>query len=227
MKSFDPANDHEAEFDRVADAYDAQHRASIRASGEDPEYFSRYKADCLKRAKAQGAALDFGCGIGNVTRHLAEVFGEVSGYDPSEKSLQLARKSCPQMRFSSNLNDFRQASFKSIVLANVLHHVPPTERDAVLGSLKPLLAPGGRLFVFEHNPLNPLTRRAVRDCEFDQDAVLLRRAEVTSRLTRAGFSALESQYIVFFPRALAPMRPLEPRLSWLPLGAQYMVSARA
>jgi hypothetical protein len=34
------------------------------------------------------------------------------------------------------------------------------------------------------------------------------------------------RYRVFFPHALAALRPLERLLAWLPLGAQYYVCAR-
>ena len=86
-----------------------------------------------------------------------------------------------------------------------------------------LLAPGGRLFVFEHNPLNPVTRRAVAACDFDDDAVLLWPWQARRVLRSAGLRDVRLDYIVFFPRSLARLRPLEPRLAWLPLGAQVMV----
>jgi SAM-dependent methyltransferase len=218
MKGFDP------QFDSVAKDYDSQHRASIRASGEDPSYFSEYKAQCLLRARAESPMLDFGCGIGNVTKCLQKRFSDVTGYDPSENSLQIARTECPGVTFTSDLASVKKDTFKSAVLANVLHHVPPQERDALLETIRASLTPGGRLFVFEHNPLNPLTLRAVRDCPFDADAVLLRRKETESRLRRAGFSRINGDYIVFMPHALAALRPLEPKLAWLPMGAQYLVS---
>ncbi len=40
---------------------------------------------------------------------------------------------------------------------------------------------------------------------------------------RSAFSA----YIVFFPKSFALLRPLEPLLGWLPLGAQYVVHSHA
>jgi hypothetical protein len=43
-------------------------------------------------------------------------------------------------------------------------------------------------------------------------------------LATAGLRDVRLDYIVFFPRILAALRPLEPRLGWLPLGAQVLVT---
>ena len=45
--------------------------------------------------------------------------------------------------------------------------------------------------------------------------------ETITLLADAGFREAKSDYIVFFPRMLAALRPLERWLSPLPLGAQY------
>jgi SAM-dependent methyltransferase len=222
-QSFDPAA--EAEFDRHAAGYDEMHRSSIAASGEDPAYFARYKRDVLLRllGGTRGAKiLDFGCGIGNLTEFLVESFDDVSGYDPSPKSVELAKKRVPRAVFVHEMDGLPKDHFDAAVVANVLHHVKPAERDDLLRGVVERLAPGGRLVVFEHNPLNPLTRRAVAACPFDEDAVLLWPWEATRLLARAGLSRVKRDFIVFFPRALASLRPLEPKLRALPVGAQIV-----
>jgi hypothetical protein len=78
--------------------------------------------------------------------------------------------------------------------------------------------------LFEHNPLNPLTRKAVRGCKFDRDAELLGRRETARLLTEAGLFP-RRRYIEFFPRESGLLRRIEVRLGWLPLGAQYVVFA--
>jgi hypothetical protein len=85
-----------------------------------------------------------------------------------------------------------------------------------------LLVRGGRLVVFENNPLNPLTRKAMRDCIFDENAVWLYPREVKRRLADAGLTRRKLDYIVFFPRFLSALRPLEPRLARVAFGAQMV-----
>jgi len=44
-------------------------------------------------------------------------------------------------------------------------------------------------------------------------------------LADAGFADADLRYIVFFPKVLAALRPLEPKLSRLFMGAQTMCTA--
>ena len=212
-----------AEFDRYARSYEEMHRASIGASGESPEYFHEYKLAHLERLLGKhfdAPVLDFGCGIGNLTLLFVRSFRVVHGYDPSTESITRARERAKGATFTDDEAALPREHFGAIVLSGVLHHVPPRERRKLLSTVIDLLAPGGRVVIFEHNPLNPLTRRAVADCPFDDNAVLLYPWEVNRLLRAAGLRDVEREYIVFFPHLLAGLRPLEPRLSWLPIGAQ-------
>jgi 2-polyprenyl-3-methyl-5-hydroxy-6-metoxy-1,4-benzoquinol methylase len=209
-------------FDPYASAYEDLHRRSIRASGESTSYFAEYKLNCLLRFRATEPILDFGCGIGNLTEQLVRRYERVHGYDPSPASLDFARVRVDRATFHEDLDDVPAALFETVVLSGVLHHVKPSERDALLLTAKEKLAPGGRIVVFEHNPFNPLTRRAVAACPFDDDAELLWPWQVRRTLARAGFVSVDLRYIVFFPKFLAVLRPLEPKLSGVLLGAQTM-----
>ncbi|RVA08871.1 class I SAM-dependent methyltransferase, partial [Mesorhizobium sp. M7A.F.Ca.US.002.01.1.1] len=65
----------EAEFDQFAREYQEQHAASIRLSGENPDFFARYKIDdvaaTLRRAGVKPRRiLDFGAGVGNSLGHM-------------------------------------------------------------------------------------------------------------------------------------------------------------
>lgn len=223
------------EFDRYARDYRRMHQNSIRASGEEPEYFAAYKIEYIARAlpaeaAAAPAILDFGCGVGNSIPHIARLFpgARVHGVDVSGESVAMARDANPDARFDvmSSTLPLPDDSVDIALAACVYHHVPPAERAHWTAEVQRVLRPGGRFFIFEHNPLNPLTRKVVRDCPFDEDAILLPRRESVSLLEGAGFTDVDVDYIVFFPRPLGFLRPLERALTALPLGAQYAAAGR-
>lgn len=214
-------------FDEYAASYEGLHRASVAASGEDPSYFHDYKVECLRhRGLLRAPLLDYGCGTGNLTERFARRIGdlhEVHGYDPSSECLAEARERAPSATLHSDPTTLPRAHFATAVLSGVLHHVPPRERGGVLATVRATLRPGGHVVVFEHNPLNPMTRRAVAACPFDDDAILLWPWQARRLLRRAGFDAVTLDYIVFFPRPLAFLRRLEPRLHRVALGAQQLL----
>jgi SAM-dependent methyltransferase len=221
-----PPDTRKPTFDAYALRYDDLHRSAVSPSGEDSEYFALYKLACLTRAGVTGPVLDYGCGIGKLTAYLTTRFEEVHGTDVSDESLRIARQRVPRVRFWSPSEQLPEGFFETVVLSCVLHHVPVGERTALLENVYAKLRPGGRLVIFEHNPLNPVTRKVVRDCEFDAEAVLLWPGELKQSTRSAGFEDVRLSYIVFFPRFLTKLRPLEPHLSWLCAGAQTMTIAR-
>lgn len=213
-------------FDRYAREYLGLHQRSIESSGESPTYFAEYKLRCLERL--EGVAfdepiLDFGCGIGMLTEQLVKRFSQVHGFDPSKESLALAAPRAPAATFTDATARIPGGHFALIVMSCVLHHIVPAERERVLRDALAKLRPGGRLVVFEHNPLNPLTRRAVAQCPFDDDAVLLWPREARRLLGRSGYENVRRDFIVFLPRALSKLRWMEPHLRLIPLGAQMML----
>ena len=217
-------------FDGYAQEYDRLLEDSIRASGESKQYFLDYKLACLERlgVRFDQPLLDYGCGVGNLSRRLAERFSHVEGYDPSPESLSVARRQAPSLTFHQEPDALADGKFATAVLSGVLHHVPPQERARVMSTVRRKLSPGGKVVIFEHNPWNPLTRKAVADCAFDDDAILLWPGELRRLLRESGYADVRLEYIVFFPRPLAALRPLEPRLKRLFLGAQTMtVGTRA
>ncbi|HEY8520170.1 MAG TPA: class I SAM-dependent methyltransferase [Gammaproteobacteria bacterium] len=228
----------EAEFDKFAAEYREIHAANIRLSGEDPEYFAEYKVvdvrgELAARGKADGplAVLDFGAGIGYSVpffrRHLPRA--ELTCLDVSRKSLAIgtARHGAHAAfrHFDGRTIPFEDDHFDVVHASCVFHHIPHERHVALLGEIRRVLRPGGLLLVFEHNPLNPLTRHAVSTCAFDENAELIGAREMRRRALRAGFDRAHVRYRIFFPRLLAALRTLEPYLTWLPLGAQYYVCA--
>jgi SAM-dependent methyltransferase len=211
-------------FDSYARSYDELHAESIAASGESTEYFALHKIGCLARLGTPTGApiLDYGCGIGNLTEQLVKSYREVHGFDPSRASLKVCQQRAPGSVLHEESAAVPDGYFATAVLSGVLHHVRPHERIELLRTVHQKLAPGGRVVIFEHNPLNPLTRRAVDTCPFDDDAILLYPSELPRLLSVAGFRRVDLDYVVFFPKPLAFLRPLEPALRRVFLGAQTM-----
>jgi ubiquinone/menaquinone biosynthesis C-methylase UbiE len=227
----------EAEFDKFAAEYRDLHAANIRLSGEAPEYFADYKvkdiAAELTRANrtAAGRVLDFGAGVGYSVpffrRHMPGA--RITCLDVSKQSLAIgaAKHSADAefRHFDGATIPYERASFDVTLASCVFHHIPHAEHVALLREIRRVLEPGGMLFVFEHNPLNPLTRHAVNTCEFDRNAVLIGAPTMRARLLEAGFGRAHIRYRIFFPAFLRHLRGLERYLTWLPLGAQYYVCA--
>lgn len=226
-----------AEFDRVADEYEAMLARSIAASGESPEFFARYKiADVAETVKREGckvdSLLDFGSGTGSSLPHLAELFPQaaVSCADVSKRCMDISRSRFPHIEADYREIEgmqlpFADASFDLVFSACVFHHIPSAQHRHWLGELHRVMRPQGRLFIFEHNPLNPLTVAAVRSCPFDDNAVLIGARAMAKRMELAGWRQTEIVYRIFFPHALAFARPMERWMRKLPLGAQYFISA--
>lgn len=222
-----------AEFDAVASNYQQLVDGSIGITGENSDYFAAYKARYVSTQVvgasdgAHAKILDYGCGVGLLSFHLKQRLPQVQidGFDVSESSLLRVE---PALRsqgvFSPRLADVAQ-DYGIIILANVLHHVNPKDRRALISEAASHLAPRGKLVIFEHNPLNPLTRWAVAHCPFDEGVELLSAGELRPLLT-AGLEFLRRDYIVFFPKWLSGLRLFERFLNWCPAGAQHVTVAR-
>lgn len=226
-----------AEFDAYVDDYDAQHAASIRLSGETPDFFADYKAVAASRALADEgvrprAIMDFGAGAGNGVAPLQRHFPDavLTCVDVSAASLARCRaralRPLETVCYDGERLPFDAGSFDMVFTACVFHHIPADQHIGLLGEIRRTLSPQGRFVLFEHNPWNPLTRHAVRTCPFDRNAVLISAPEMARRLRAAGFADVRLTWRLFFPGPLAVLRPLERWLGWLPLGAQYSLIAR-
>ena len=225
------------EFDKFADEYSTSLRASIEMSGEGPAYFAEYKVrDVVDVTRQRGlrvrTVLDFGCGIGGATPYFSKLIPDAKlfGADVSKKSLDIARERCGTLatycEFDGRKLPFSDGEFDVVFAACVFHHIPESEHVRLLSEIRRVLSPVGVFLIFEHNPLNPLTRRVVNQCPFDENAILIRAPEMKRRLQAAGFPLVETRYRIFFPHILKGLRAMEPGLVWCPLGAQYSLSAQ-
>ncbi len=224
-----------SDLEGYEDTYREAVEQSIAFSGADLDLFTRIKADALVELTSERvgpaeklAFLDIGCGPGETDRFLNGRVGRLAGVDVVPGMVERAQERNPWAEYrgyhAGQPIPYEDGSFDVCFAICVLHHVPQEQRPSLVREMTRLCRAGGLVLLFEHNPLNPLTRRAVRGCEFDRDAQLLRQREAAGLLNDAGLDA-HRRYIEFFPRESALLRRIEAGLGWLPLGAQYVVFA--
>lgn len=224
-----------AEFDTWKDTYREAVDDVVAFSGQNLDYFTQLKAtalvDLVRHRVGDPAcltALDVGCGVGFTDRHLVHRFGKVLGVDVSEAIIERAAIENPSADYrvyDGRTLPFADESVDVTFAICVVHHVPTSDWGSFASEMARVLRPGGSAVIFEHNPFNPLTRRVVKNCVFDQSAVLLRRRRAAALLGSAGLVASYHRYIAFLPFGGAWLAPVEAALRRVPLGAQYYVSA--
>jgi SAM-dependent methyltransferase len=219
------------DFDRYIENYNELLRERTQFFSPGEQYFARYKANIVAEriSRPVSTLLEFGCGIGRNIPFLQAAFprAAITGTDIAAASIDYASAENPSALFAvegPSTNGIGR--FDLIFVAGVFHHVPVDERQSVAQTLRDRLEDGGEVFVFEHNPYNPVTRRIVSNCPYDEDAVLLRPRELADLLAGTGLAIVDSGYCLFVPPSLGPLVRLERYLGWLPLGGQYWVRAR-
>ena len=225
-------------FDSHVDSYDDDCMRGLKLSGESRGYFARGRLDFVRgwwrktgRPEPE-IVIDYGCGTGEVTTLLAEMFpgARIAGLDPSPESIKRAgaRHTAGRVSFHG-LDESARLPYAQLIHVNgVIHHVAPSDRPGMMRALRELLEDGGVLALFENNPLNPGTRLVMSRIPFDRDAVPVPPWEARRLLRDAKLELAHHGFLFYFPRILRTLRPLEPWLSRIPLGAQYgMLAVRS
>ena len=220
-------------FNEYNKKYSETVNESISFTGFDVDYFTRVKSDYIKdlcenfsSSESSLKALDVGCGVGNFHRLIGGTFQELHGVDVSSKSIEIAKSHNPDveyMSYNGKVLPYENNTFDLTITICVLHHVPQDQWDNFISELRRVLKKGGKALIFEHNPRNPLTLRAVNRCPFDADAVLLDQKKTESLLISSGFRNISKQYILSVPAGSRLMRVVDKYLSFLGIGAQYYI----
>ena len=140
------------------------------STGKDEIAGLMQTAEKLGYPRQRRRAIDFGCGIGRLTRALRAYFPECYGVDISQGMLQRARQLTPECHFqqADDLNAFPAQHADLVYSSMVLQHQPNRRKAAeLIAGMVRVLAEGG-LLVFQmpvHLPLRnrlQLRRRAYR-----------------------------------------------------------------
>jgi SAM-dependent methyltransferase len=229
------------DFDHYANDYEKLLKASTKAAGFEPSFFDEHKIKTLFKDFSSHATgtnqrvkiLNFGCGIGKSEPFINNYFSNctICSVDVSEKSIEAAKernkefKNIEFIKYDAIEDLHLKDTFDIIFVANVFHHIPESFHIPILTRLKTFLSPTGHLYVFEHNPQNPLTKNAFNTCEFDAGCEMIHPSTFVSMCKEAGYKTIERNYVLFFPKFLSLFSSLEKFLTWCPLGAQYYIKA--
>jgi len=139
----------QAHYGRLAASYDQNWAYS-------PAYIGWMTRCILGRAALQPGQVvaDIGCGTGLYSRGLAAAGATVICADPSQAMLDQLPGSPALLPVRASAQDIaaRRATLPAdlmdvIVIKEAIHHVPASDRAAVIGGLAGLLAPGGRIVI--------------------------------------------------------------------------------
>jgi len=219
-----------SQFDSYATEYESALKQNLRFVPGGVDYYYRNRVKIAKRAvrnlPTPKEILDFGAGIGLTIPHLQTAFptSKISICDESAESVEQAHQRFPAVEVIDS-NSLPTGKFDLIFVAGVIHHVTPADRSEVIHRISEALSPDGLLVIYELNPLNPITRRLVRCCPFDEDATLITKRGLKALLLQeVNLRIANEAFMVFLPPLLEALNPLEKLMKWCPFGAQYYVA---
>ena len=219
-------------FDEFAHTYRDVHTENIKISGADSAYFSEFKAIDLAKCEPDKELniLDLGCGDGTMATFLVKHMAgcTLAGIDISEESVMVAlQRDLPNAEFKpydGQSIPYPSGQFDICTIATVLHHIDHALHRALMREVNRVLRPGGRVYIYEHNPYNPVTRHMVDTCPFDADAILLTPGYAKMLLRAGGFEQVRNRFVLFMPRGgvFKNLLWLERFMWWLPVGGQFI-----
>lgn len=220
----------------MSDRYREDLDRAVSFSGRSHEFFARAKAEELLRLARRNLgnpaaldALDAGCGIGLVDRHLTGQLATLTGTDVSAEALEAGTRENPGVRYELAKPErlpFDDGTFDLTFAISVLHVLDPAARPAFVAELARVTREGGLVAIFEHNPYNPLTRLTVRRFVSPVPIRMLPLRQAKRLLRAAGTDPVECGFMLLSPSRRAAPVAVERGVRRLPLGAQYYVASR-
>ena len=226
-----------SDFDDHASGYRDEVSESVSFTGREVDFYAERKAQTLLRVVGRIAGepasqtfLDVGCGVGVTDGFLADRVGDLHGVDVAGEAVGQAAAANPGVSYvpyDGRRLPYEDGRFDVAFAICVLHHVDPVDRLDFHLELGRVVRPGGLVVVFEHNPLNPLTRVAVSRCEFDEGVVLAGRRALIDVARRAALEPVEHRYLLFHPIGGVVGDVTDRLLGRVPVGAQHYLVSRS
>lgn len=238
IKSPADAKSESPEFNQFADHYHSEVDGWLkRFASTSALYVAKAKADHVIfeaqhhfTNKTSLTGLDVGCGTGLIASMIHDDTGiKILGTDLSQgmidhrvessQKIELLTSNSARLPFKNDCFDFSYS-------VCFFHHLDDEDRLNTVQEMKRVTKPEGLIFIFEHNPYNPIVQAMVKCCPLDRNARLLTPNQVKQLYQQAGIEIITLKFILFFPEPLSFLNPLQTRLSRLPLGSQYFVLGR-
>jgi len=161
--------------DQVSPGYERIHGEIFNPI--EQERLSKALVEAIKQIRTNSrplAALDYGCGSGNLTRHLIGLGIRTVSADVSEKFLNMVERTFPETGFSKvlkvngmDLSNLESEKFDLVATYSVLHHVPDYLR--IVEEMCRVLKPGGVIYI-DHEVNESYWQRPQAYIEFLQKA---------------------------------------------------------
>ena len=108
----------------------------------------------------------------------------------------------------------------------VFHHIDKRNHQKILSYCKKFSKNTGVIYIFEHNPLNPVTNYVFKNNLIDKNAEMVAPRKLIKKSLAAKLRIVDLKYTLFFPKQLYFLRFFEKFLFWLPFGAQYLLTLK-
>lgn len=140
--------------DRIARRYEAIHGEIFNLIEQERLRYALGAArDLVRTDEGTLKALDFGCGSGNLSRHLVDLGMDVTAADVSSAFLDLVASRYPQVTthwmVAGSTAGLADSSFDLVATYSVLHHIP--DYLAAVAEMARVCKPGG-VVVIDHEP---------------------------------------------------------------------------
>lgn len=136
---------------------DATVDPEVQYSNVYRDYVSKQMVKSYLRPQSSDVMLDFGCGMGRLSKYFSPSVKHIEGTDRAEEMIKVAQKGAP-----SNVNylytpshelPYADNHFDKVFTYGVLQHINDEELQKVLGEIYRVMKPGGKFVCLEQTRL--------------------------------------------------------------------------
>lgn len=119
-----------------------------------PTYIHKFNFEFSKKFIKNKKVLDIGCWTGQFEQLAYKISKKMIGIDPKVEAIEFARKRLPEVNFIVAKADklpFSNSYFDTILLMDVLEHLPKRSEMSALNEISRVIKPGGTLIISTPN----------------------------------------------------------------------------